>query len=133
MYNGIYNKEQYAYMYDTLTKWLTVRIQGGGLGKAMLEKGIKKVAVYGRNGLGELAYQDIRDSGVEVICFIDKNAGRCKREKDGLAVLSLEQLGQLPKGSYILITPEYYFYEIMMDLSDRGIPLERIISLSMLV
>ena len=25
MYNGIYNKEQFAYMYDTLVKWLTAR------------------------------------------------------------------------------------------------------------
>ncbi len=133
MYNGIYNKEQYAYAYDTLIKWLAARIQGGSLGKAMMEKGVEKVAVYGINGLGELAYQDIKDSGVEVTCFIDKNPGRYGSKKDGLAVLGLEQLEQLPDNTYILVTPEYYFCEIMMDLSDRGIPLERMISLSMVV
>lgn len=133
MYNGIYNKEQYAYVYDTLVKWLSARIQGGGLGEALLGKGAGKVAVYGVNGLGELAYQDIKASGVEIICFVDKNAGGCGLKKDGLEVLGLGQLGRLPEDSYILVTPEYYFYEIMMDLSGRGVPLERIISLSMLV
>lgn len=133
MYNGVYNKEQYAYMYDTLTKWLAVRIQGRSLGDTLLAKGIQKVALYGVSGLGELVYGDIRDSGVEILCFIDKNAERYKGEKNGLAVLNLKQLEQLSKDCYILVTPEFFFREIMRDLLDKGIPLERIISLSMVV
>lgn len=133
MYNGVYNKEQYAYLYDTLTKWLATRIQGGSLGENMLAKGIRRVALYGVSGLGELAYNDIRDTGVEILCFIDKNAERYSGEKDGLAVLKLEQLGQLPEDCYILVTPEYFFQEIMGDLLERGVHLEHIISLSMIV
>lgn len=133
MYNGVYNKEQYAYMYDTLVKWLTAKIQGGSLGENLLAKGIGKVALYGISGLGELVYRDVKDSGAEVVCFIDKNAGRYGVEKDGLAVLNLEQLEQVPAEAYILVTPEYFFREIMTDLSDRGIPLAHIISLSMVV
>jgi NADH/NAD ratio-sensing transcriptional regulator Rex len=133
MYNGIYNKEQYAYVYDTLIKWLEIKIQGGGLGKKMLEKSIQKVALYGVNGLGKLFYQDIKDYGVEVTCFIDKNAERYEKNKDSLVVLNLNQLEQLEKDCYIIVTPEYYFQEIMLELLNRGISLERIISLSMVV
>lgn len=133
MYNGIYNKEQYAYLYDTLTKWLNVRIRGGSLGENMRAKGIERVALYGVNGLGEQAYRDIKASGIEIVCFIDKNGSRCGAEKEGVPVFSLEQLEQVPEKCYILVTPEYYFREIMTDLLDRGISLERIISLSMLL
>lgn len=133
MYNGVYNKEQYAYMYDTLTKWLAARIRGGSLGEMMLAKGIRKVALYGVSGLGELVYDDIRASGVEILCFIDKNADRYSGKKDGLAVLNLEQLGQLPQDCFILVIPEYFFREIMDDLLNRRISLENIISLSMVL
>lgn len=133
MYNGVYTVEQYAYMYDTLTKWLTGKIQGRSLGENLYEKGVKKVAVYGVNGLGEQAYGDIVDSKVEIVCMIDKNAERCGIEKYGLEVLPLAHLGELPKDCYILVTPEFYFREILADLLEGGIPIERIIALSMVV
>lgn len=133
MYNGVYHKEQFAYMHDTLLKWLDVRLKGNSLGDSMWEKGIKKVALYGGDKLGEMAFQDLEGSKVKVVGFIDKNAGRYGFEKQGLPIWSLEQMGQLPEDIYILVTPEYYFYEIMADLLEKGISLGRIISLSMVV
>lgn len=133
MYNGVYTVEQYAYVYDTLTKWLAGKIQGRSLGESLYEKGVKKVAIYGINGLGEQAYRDIVDSKVEIVCMIDKNAERYATEKNGSEVLSLERLRELPKDCYILVTPEIYFREILKDLLEGGIPLERIIALSMVV
>lgn len=132
MYNGIYDQEQYAYMHDTLAKWLALKIQGGSLGENIRAKGIGKVALYGANSLGGLACRDIRGAGLNVLCFIDRNADRYGREKEGLEVLGLDQLGRLPQDCYILVTPEYYFREIMEDLTGRGIGLERILSLSMI-
>lgn len=133
MYNGVYNKEQFAYMYDTLVKWLTAWVQGGSLGENLRTRGIERVALYGVNGLGAQVYQDVKEAGVEVACFIDKNAERCGREEDGVPVLSLSQLERVPKDCCVLVTPEYFFREIMEDLLEGGIPLERIISLSMVV
>lgn len=133
MYNGVYNTEQYAYLYDTLTKWLSGRIRGGSLGENLLAKGVEKIALYGVSGLGELAYGDVKDSGVEILCFVDKNAKRYGGERYGLEVWGLERLGQLPQDCYILVTPEYYFRNIADDLLAGGISLERILSLSMVV
>lgn len=133
MYNGVYNTEQYAYLYDTLTKWLSGKIQGGSLGENLLAKGVEKIALYGVSGLGELAYGDVKDSGVEILCFVDKNAKRYGGERYGLEVWGLERLGQLPQDCYILVTPEYYFRNIADDLLAGGISLERILSLSMVV
>lgn len=131
MYNGIYQKEQYAYAYDTLAKWLALKIQGGSLGGYMAEKGVGRVAIYGVNGLGRQAYKDIVGSGIEIVCFLDRQAGSFCNGMDGLPVLSPQQAGQLPEGCYIMITPEYYFQEIMADLAEIGIPLGRMVSPSM--
>lgn len=137
MYNGVYTAEQYAYMHDTLQKWLSGHIKGESLGDRILAKGIDCIAIYGVSGLGQMAYDDIV-SRVRIVNFIDKRADKYSkgyRTSDGriVSVLSLAQLQQLPKECFVLVTPEYYFYEIMDDLSERGIPLERIISLSMVV
>lgn len=133
MYNGVYNKEQFAYLYDTLVKWLSVRVQGGSLGENMRARGIARVALYGVNGLGAQVYQDVTEAGVEVVCFIDKNAERCGGEKNGVPVLSLSQLKRVPEDCYVLVTPEFFFREIMEDLLEGGILPERIVSLSMMV
>lgn len=133
MYNGVYNKEQFAYLYDTLVKWVSVKVQGGSLGDNLRTRGIERVALYGVNGLGVQAYQDVTGSGVEVVCFIDKNAERCGTEQYGVPVLSLSQLDRVPENCYVLVTPEFFFREIMEDLLEGGILPERIISLSMVV
>ena len=76
MYNGVYTIEQYAYMHDTLMKWLKNKISGKSLGQRLLEMDISKVAIYGANELGKMVYNDIKESGVLVECFVDKNADK---------------------------------------------------------
>lgn len=133
MYNGIYTKEQYAYTNDTLTKWLVNKVNGISLGDRLQELGIEKIAIYGVNGIGRLVYQDIRDTDIEVECFIDKNVRKCQHSCYSLRIIGLEQIMLLDRKTHILVTPEYYFYDILQDLLKGGIPLERIFSLAMVV
>lgn len=133
MYNGVYTIEQYAYMNDTLTKWLARKVDGAGLGDRLQELGIQKLAIYGINGIGKLVYQDIKQAKIPISCFVDKRAQNYPNGCEGLPVLGLNQLSQLDDDCYVLVTPEYYFYDILQDLLEGGIPLERIISLAMVV
>lgn len=132
MYNGVYIVEQYAYMHDTLMKWLKEKIAGNSLGQKLRDMDVSGVAVYGANELGQMVCRDIEDC-VTVSAYIDKNASRFQGMADGKSVLGLEQLELLPADDYILVTPEFYFREIMKDLTDRGIGMNRILSLSMVV
>ena len=128
MYNGVYTIEQYAYMHDTLMKWLKNKINGKSLGQRLLEMDISKVAIYGANELGK-----IKESDVRVECFVDKNADKYSSSAEEIPVIKPSEISLLEKESYVLITPEYYFYEILTDLREKGITQERIISLAMLV
>ena len=133
MYNGVYTIEQYAYMHDTLMKWLKNKISGKSLGQRLLEMDISKVAIYGANELGKMVYNDIKESDVRVECFVDKNADKYSSSEEEIPVIKPSEISLLEKESYVLITPEYYFYEILTDLREKGITQERIISLAMIV
>ena len=133
MYNGVYTIEQYAYMHDTLLKWLKNKINGKSLGQKLLEMDVDKVAIYGANELGKMVYNDIKECGVWVECFVDKNADRYSSSTEEIPVIKPSEISLLEEESYVLITPEYYFYEILTDLRKKGIAQERIISLAMIV
>ena len=120
-------------MHDTLMKWLKNKISGKSLGQRLLEMDISKVAIYGANELGKMVYNDIKESGVLVECFVDKNADKYSSSAEEIPVIKPSEISLLEKESYVLITPEYYFYEILTDLREKGITQERIISLAMIV
>ena len=133
MYNGVYDKEQFAYLHHTLRKWLRLRLrlEGGGLGDRLYQAGIRSAAVYGINGLGEDVLLDLNRSPVKVCCLIDRRAVEYPEGLDGLPVLDIESYSESPSGDVVLVTPEYYFREIAEDLTQAGIPQERILSLAM--
>lgn len=131
MYNGVYDKEQFAYLHHTLRKWLRLKLEGGSLGGNLCRAGFRSVAVYGAGGLGEEVLLDLKGSPIEVSCLIDRRAAEYPERLNGLPVLDIEAYGASPSGDIILVTPEYYFREITEDLTKAGIPLERIISLAM--
>lgn len=133
MYNGVYTMEQYAYIHDTLNKWLKDKIRGKSLGMRLQELGIRKIMIYGANELGVMVCQDIVRDGIDVLGFIDKSPMLHGQKRCEVRIYSLEVLDELSDDCYILVTPEYYFCEIMSSLIEGGISLERIVSLSMIV
>lgn len=133
MYNGVYTIEQYAYMHDTLMKWLKNKINGISLGEKLLEMNVCRVAIYGANELGKMVYHDMKNSAMSVSAFIDKNAEKYPESIEGIPVMGLPKISFLDKECYVLVTPEYYFREILLDLLQGGISQERIISLAMIV
>ena len=75
MYNGVDTVEQYAYMHDTLMKWLKEKIDGGSLGQKLRGMGISDIAVYGANELG--TNMDIYDTDNQ-----DVNLKKKKKKKN---------------------------------------------------
>ncbi|MGP1568845.1 nucleoside-diphosphate sugar epimerase/dehydratase [Peptoanaerobacter stomatis] len=132
MFNGIYDEKQFAYLYDMTKKWLELKMKGKSLGNILSFNNIKNVFIYGINGFGELTYDDIKDSNVKINAFIDKRADEYINGYKGIDVLFPDS--DLNKfEDYIIVTPEYYFNEILNDLVKNGVSIDRIISLSMIL
>lgn len=133
MYNGIYDIEQFAYLHDSFQKWLRLKMQNNSIGKVLKDKGIRSVAIYGVNDLGKMVYEDICQEEIAVACFIDKKYKSYPEGYDGIPVIGSKQLFQVDSEVFILITPEFYFCEIVNDLLEGGTSIEKILSLSMVV
>jgi hypothetical protein len=132
MYNDIYNKEQFAYERNTLLKWLTLSINDKKLDRFFHENDFQKIAIYGLRGFGELFYSEIRKSTIEIVCFIDRDYANYPEGIDGIAVRSITDLKTMDY-DVIVVTPTFYFDDILKDLINNQVDLNKIVSLNMIV
>lgn len=73
MSNG--NKqEQYYKLYRIFELWLSMKEEKKYLANHLKKIGISKIAVYGCGKVGEHLAEELRNSDVEIMYFIDKNA-----------------------------------------------------------
>lgn len=133
MYNGVYDVEQFAYIKEPLMKWLFLKIAGKSLSDILKERDIREIAIYGIHELGKLVYEDLNCSEIRINCFIDKRAREYQNGYKDVPVISLSELSQSKYEGFILVTPEFYFYDILQDLLKEGVAIEKIISLAMIV
>ena len=131
MYNGIYDKECFAYLYHPLERWIHLCLNGSGVGQQLSLAGVKYVAVYGVGGLGQMVISDLMNSGVSITCLIDRQASNYPRGFNGLPVLSIPDYAADRSGEIVLVTPEFAFRQISDDLIAAGVPADRIVSLAM--
>ncbi|MCD6346287.1 MAG: hypothetical protein J7L96_02580 [Bacteroidales bacterium] len=132
MYNDIYNKEQFAYERNTLLKWLTLSINDKKPDCFFHKNGFQKIVIYGVRGFGELFYNQIRKSTIEIVCFADRDYANYPAGIDGIAVRSLTGL-QTTDFDVVVVTPTFYFNDILTDLTNNKIDLNKIVSLNMVV
>lgn len=132
MYNDIYNKEQYAYERNTLFKWLALSINGTKLDRFFLENCFQKIVIYGVRGFGELFYQEMRESNIEIVCFVDRDHASYPEGIDGIAVRSITDL-EMMDYDVVVVTPTFFFNDILNDLLNNNIDLNKIVSLNMIV
>ena len=132
MYNDIYNKEQFAYMYSTLYKWLKCKVEGGSLGDIIKERYGINIVLYGIGGLGEIAFEDIVSYVVKIACIADRKYKDYSNGYRGVNVISPEKLQDYDEYP-ILVLPVFYFREIVDELMKYGITEDRFISLNMLL
>ena len=63
--------EAYVSMAELFNQWLIFRHDGNGIDKYLIEKGYKKVVIYGMSPIGERLYDELQDTGVEIVSGID--------------------------------------------------------------
>ncbi|WP_312647699.1 hypothetical protein [Aminipila sp.] len=132
MYNDIYDKEQFAYMHNTLCKWLKLKIEGKGLSEILKKRDIDTIMIYGIGGLGEYVYDELKNSDIHISYIIDRRYKDFPNGFNGISVIGIKQIPYKFDG-YILITPIFYFQDVLNDLMNYGVKMEKVMSLSMLL
>ena len=84
-----------------------MRSTGHQIETYLLGKGIKKVAIYGMKELGEILYDELKDSSVEVAYAIDRDAEYIFSD---IEVVSPED--DLKEVDAVIVTAIHYYSEI---------------------
>ncbi len=100
--------------YQILNMWLEMKQKGKSAVTYLEKKGVKRIAIYGMKELGERFFEEIKNTDIEVAYIIDKNPGEVIGD---FQVISPEQ--NLPQVDAIVVTAEYYFKEIVCQISKK--------------
>lgn len=106
--------EKFREFYHTLARWVRIKQREESVGQYLLDKGIHSVAIYGMKELGNLLYDELKKSGVEVRYAIDKDAEYIFSE---LSIVRPDE--NLFEVDAILVTAIHYYDEIEMYLKKK--------------
>lgn len=114
--------------YQTMRNWVELKLSGDSIVRRLRQMDIHTIIIYGAGRHGDMLFQDIFPSLIEVVGWID--AKSMEEEHFGLPVYRLNY-DMIPTVDAIVITPYLEFENIKKELSDKTSA--RIISLKELV
>lgn len=111
--------------YTVLSQWVSNKIDSKNLADYFKENDIKTIAIYGMGTLGELLYQELKGSNIEIKYFVDKNADKLYYGIDELPIVCVDKLNEYEKVDAIIVTPVFDFdaieEAIMQGASDSNV------------
>lgn len=93
--------------YHLLSAWLELKEEHKSLASFFLDNNYNKIAIYGMAEMGRLLEMELKGSGIEVKCFIDRT------KNDNSAHLPVKSPDDELLGiDVVVVTASYYFQEI---------------------
>lgn len=106
--------EKHLALFLMMKQWVKVKQEGKSLISYFEEKGYKKIAVYGMSYAGETLLNELRESGIQAVYGIDKNAGQIYADID---IMTMED--ELEEVDAVVVTAVAFFDEIEEKLSKK--------------
>lgn len=87
----------------------------------------KKIIIVGAGNYGKQLYEIFKRNGIEnVVCFADNSAGNYVNGVFDKKVVSIDDAVKEHKDAYYIVTPKYYFMEIIRQINLFGISIDQI-------
>lgn len=102
--------------YQLLIRWKYLSQHHILISSWLVKKGIKTVAIYGMKELGELLYEELKQSGIEVNYGIDRDFNNIVSE---LTLLSPDD--ELKSVDAVIVTAIHYYDDIEKTLKNKGV------------
>ena len=110
------NADKYYSMYLLCNQWLIAKNKKSDIVSYLNAKDVHTVAIYGMSEIGELLYEELANSSIQIKYGIDC----CLGKKCGnISVFSVEE--NLEPVDLIIVTPIYYYKEIEESLKKKEI------------
>lgn len=110
--------KRYKSYYELVSQWIVNKNQNKDISKYFIENDIKTIAIYGMGTLGELFFEDIKNTNVKVRYFIDKNVDELYYGLDGISVVGIDDIENQKTVDAIIVTPVFDYESILEDLQN---------------
>ena len=100
-------------MYQLMEKWMRIKQKGQSIETYFNTYGYKNIAIYGLGDIGKLLIIELKDSSVNVVYGIDRNANAT----DAIKIVSPNE--DLENVDVIVVTAIAYFGEVDQLLSEK--------------
>lgn len=112
--NYCVNEGMHMAYYRMLEKWMVLREQGKNLQSVLLDRKFNNIIIYGLGKMANHLLYDLKDSGINIICAIDKAA--INKYENFPAITNEEEI---PEADCIIVTPVYQYDSIKNMLEMR--------------
>ena len=106
--------DKFQALFLLMNQWIRAKQEGKSLVSYFEKNGYKRIAIYGMSYVGENLLTELKDTGIEVVYGIDRNAGRLYADVD---IFTLDDT--LEEVDAIVVTAITFFDEIEEQLSDK--------------
>ena len=109
-----YELEKFKVFYNILVRWIKIKQDKLDIKTMFYEHGYKKVIIYGMAELGELLYDEIINSDIEIVCVIDRNPDKVYAR---VPVYSPSE--DIPNADVVVVTAVSAYKEITNKLKEK--------------
>lgn len=106
--------EKHLSLFQMMNQWVRIKQEGKNLEEFFKQKGYKKIAIYGMSYAGETLVNELKNSDIDIVYGIDKNADAIYADMN---VVTMEDA--LEKVDAVVVTAITFFDEIERMLSER--------------
>lgn len=119
-----YNYKQYKELFNLLNRWMTVKEEHISLAIYFEARGFTDVMIYGMGSIGIHVAEELRSSGINIVCGMDQRKVHCA------SIKVIESNNDIPKCDVIILSVVTNRKEIANTLSRRtNIPIISIVDI----
>lgn len=109
-----------AHIFELFDRWTYLGEQGISLADFFQNQGVGRLAIYGLGYIGGRLFDELRDTGVEVVCGIDRQVDRVAVENLSVVALDDEKTGEfMQRTDAIVVTAIYDVPQIKERIEAR--------------
>lgn len=87
----------------------------------------EEIIIVGAGSYGKKLYEIFKENGIESVqCFADNSSANYVNGVYDKRVISIQEAVEKHKNAYFIVTPKYYFMEIIRQLHLLGVPIDQI-------
>ena len=106
--------DKHLALFKMMNQWVHIKQDGKNLASYLEAKGYKRVAIYGMSYAGETLIEELKETNVEAVYGIDKNADNIYVD---ISMYTIEE--NLPPVDAVVVTAITFFDEIEKKLSEK--------------